>query len=234
MAEGKKSVVVYCDWGSTFDSLDEVEAGRLIKHFFDYIRDKDPVAPDKLTQIAFEPIKQQLKRDLVKWVEIADNRSKSGRLGGLKSGEARRKQNEAHEPIDIIAKQNEPIEALASNAKQTEANEAVSVNGTVNVTETVNVKVKGGGKPSKHLFKNSDFFELEIFCAEIRKDSKYIQFDLEYYHEAVKNWSAQGNLKTNWIATAKNWMWRDLKEGKSKLDKSKILKNGNYNDSDFR
>lgn len=64
MAEGKNKIIVYRDWITTFDSLNNDEAGRLIKHFFRYINDLNPEPPDRLTGLLFEPIKQTLKRDL--------------------------------------------------------------------------------------------------------------------------------------------------------------------------
>ena len=70
MAQGKKSVLVYVDWISTFEELNDEEAGKLIKHFFRFVNDKNPEAPDRLTKLMFEPIKQSLKRDLVKYEEI--------------------------------------------------------------------------------------------------------------------------------------------------------------------
>ena len=67
MAENKKSVIVYVDWISIFDELSDEEAGKLIKHLFKYVNDLKPEAPDRLTKLLFEPIKQTLKRDLVKY-----------------------------------------------------------------------------------------------------------------------------------------------------------------------
>ena len=67
MAEDKKSIVVYADWINSFEELEDAEAGRLIKHFFRYVNDKNPEPPDRLTKLLFEPIKQTLKRDLVKY-----------------------------------------------------------------------------------------------------------------------------------------------------------------------
>lgn len=84
MADNKKSVIVYVDWGTTFDKLNEEEAGRLIKHFFDYVRDKNPEPPDRITEIAFEPIKQQLKRDLNKYRAETIKNTISGQMGSLK------------------------------------------------------------------------------------------------------------------------------------------------------
>lgn len=66
MAKDKKSVLVYADWITTFEELEDDEAGRLIKHFFRYINDQDPEPPDRLTKLVFENIKAQLKRDLIK------------------------------------------------------------------------------------------------------------------------------------------------------------------------
>lgn len=67
--QGKKTFNAYCDWVHTFDSLSDEEAGRLIKHLLKYVNDLDPVAPDRLTEIAFTPLKTTLKRDLEKWVD---------------------------------------------------------------------------------------------------------------------------------------------------------------------
>lgn len=64
MAKDKKSVLVYVDWITTFEELEDDEAGRLIKHFFRYVNDQNPEPPDRLTKLVFENIKAQLKRDL--------------------------------------------------------------------------------------------------------------------------------------------------------------------------
>lgn len=75
MAENKKSVLLYCDIIHTVKELSDDEAGRLFKHYLAYINDLNPQPPDKLTQIVFEPIKQNLKRDLIKW-ENKSNKNK--------------------------------------------------------------------------------------------------------------------------------------------------------------
>jgi hypothetical protein len=67
MAENKKSIIVYADWINIFDELEDAEAGKLIKHFFRYVNDMNPEAPDRLTKLLFAPIKQVLKRDLIKY-----------------------------------------------------------------------------------------------------------------------------------------------------------------------
>lgn len=123
MAENKKSFILYADMLSTVEKLPDDTAGKLIKIILQYVNDKNPEVEDLLLQIAFEPIKQQLKRDLKDWEETKTERVKSGRLGGIKSGESRR------------SKQTKQVLQNRSKVKQNEANEAVSV--TVNVNESV-------------------------------------------------------------------------------------------------
>jgi len=77
MAENKKSFIAYCDWGEIFDLLTDEEAGKVVKHLFAYVNDRNPIFDDndRFLKIIFEPIRLQLKRDLAKYETIcAKNR----------------------------------------------------------------------------------------------------------------------------------------------------------------
>lgn len=82
MAEGKKSIIVYADWIKKFEKLTDEEAGRLIKHFFRYVNDENPIAPDRITELSFIDIEQSLKRDLIKWEKRAQRSRENGKNGG--------------------------------------------------------------------------------------------------------------------------------------------------------
>jgi hypothetical protein len=82
MAENKKSFVAYCDWEETFEELSDEEAGKLVKHLFKYVNDKNPETSDKLTKMCFIPIKQSLKRDLKKYEKYVEKQSVNGKKGG--------------------------------------------------------------------------------------------------------------------------------------------------------
>lgn len=82
MAENKKTVLLYCDLIHTIEKLTDGQAGLLFKHFLRYVNDLDPKTDDKLIDIVFEPIKQQLKRDLKKWENRAETSRNNGQLGG--------------------------------------------------------------------------------------------------------------------------------------------------------
>lgn len=82
MAENKKKVVVYTDWINHFNDLTDDELGKLMRHFFMYINDMNPVLNDRILKIAWSPIETTLKRDLKKWEEYTNKQSINGKKGG--------------------------------------------------------------------------------------------------------------------------------------------------------
>ena len=187
MAENKKSFLIYCDIIHTVEKLiiDDRKnktnnTGELFFHLLEYVNDRNPIPVSMLIDISFEPIKQQLKRDLIKWELTSTARSEIGRIGGIKSGEARRtksKQNEATEPIGLKSKQNE--------------HDTVTVN--VNDTVTVNVDYK------KILLSeiNSDDYKINEDHLEIAKSFQQL-FINNLRDVGIEN-SAPEKAKGTWI-----------------------------------
>ena len=81
MATNKKSFLLYCDVIHTVKQLTDEQAGKLFKHLLAYVNDENPEADDIITTIAFEPIKQSLKRDLRRFEDIRKRRSEAGKKG---------------------------------------------------------------------------------------------------------------------------------------------------------
>jgi hypothetical protein len=148
MAQGKKSFILYADYMATVSKLTDGQAGKLFKLILEYVNDKDPTIDNLLLQVAFEPIKQNLKRDLKEWEAERSKRSVAGKKGGIKSGETRRSRSKR------------------SSASKNEANEAVSDNVTVNVNDTV----KREESPASH-------FGLVVYDAEQEILNNSIQFE---------------------------------------------------------
>ena len=121
MAENKKSFVLYADQRGIFNKLSDEQAGVLIKHIFAYVNDENPKA-DFVTELAFESIMRQLKRDLNKWSETRQGRSKAGKA----SAEARRNKKE----------QDSTNSTNVKSVQQSSTNPTVNVNATVNVNDT--------------------------------------------------------------------------------------------------
>lgn len=120
MADSKKGFVLYADQRSIIDMLPNEKAGELLKHIFAYVNDENPISSDPLINLAFEPIKLQLKRDLKKWEETRSQRSKAGQISAEK-----RKQ------------QNQQMLTHVENVEQTSTKSTVIDNVNVNVNDNV-------------------------------------------------------------------------------------------------
>lgn len=79
MAKDKNSFLIYCDIIHTVEKLDDLQAGKLFKHLLKYVNDQNPIADDIVTEIAFEPIRQSLKRDLIKYESIRERNSENAK-----------------------------------------------------------------------------------------------------------------------------------------------------------
>lgn len=125
MAKDKKTVVIYSDWIATFDKLTDEEAGKLIKHLLRYVNDQNPQA-DRMTELLFAQMQQQLKRDLKKWQEIKSKRSEAGKIGM-----AKRWQN--------ITNDNKALQDLTNIT----VNDNVNVNVINNIPQRVKLDING-------------------------------------------------------------------------------------------
>lgn len=110
MAKDKKSFLLYADLIHTVDKLPNDKAGELFKHILNYVNDKDPISDDLIINISFEPIKQQLKRDLLKY----DNVCNRNKINGLKGGRPKNP-NKPKKPSGLSGNPNKPKKADNDN-----------------------------------------------------------------------------------------------------------------------
>jgi len=120
MAEDKKGFILYADQKELFEQLPNEKAGELIKHIFKYVNDENPTTDDLIINLAFTPIKQQLKRDLKKFEASRKQRSDAGK----RSAKLRKEQREATDSTSV---------------ERTSTKSTVTDNVTVKVNDTVNV-----------------------------------------------------------------------------------------------
>lgn len=125
MAENKKSFVLYSDNYGLIKQLPDEIAGKLLKHIFAYVNDEDPKSDDLLLNVAFEPIKMALKRDLKKYEQIKEKRS----LAGKKSAEQRQQ------------KLTKPTSVEFDEQKSTNSTVSVSDNDSVSVSDNESNKL---------------------------------------------------------------------------------------------
>lgn len=118
----KKKIVVYSDWLLNFEDLTNEELGKLMRHFFEYVNDLNPILEDRILKIAWKPIESTLKRDLKKWDETIKKRSVAGKISAEK-----RKQNQ-----QVLTS----VESVKNNSTKSTVSESVNVSVSVNVIDT--------------------------------------------------------------------------------------------------
>lgn len=170
MAEGKKGFVLYADQKELFDKLPNEKAGELIKHIFAYVNDEDPQTEDLLIDLAFIPIRQQLKRDLVKWENSANTSRENGKLGG--------RPKKPKEPSGLNENPEEPEKPVI-----VKVTDIVSVNDTVKVNKQLTKDVCDFF--NVHEIKNFTTFKmLDTFVRVSGIDSKTFEAYKTYKQEA--------------------------------------------------
>lgn len=106
MAKDKRSFILYSDIHFTVLKLKDEQAGKLFKHILSYVNDENPIIDDVLIEIAFEPIKQALKRDLKRYEAICLRNKDNGSKGGRPKSNPKKPKK----PSGLIANPNNPDE----------------------------------------------------------------------------------------------------------------------------
>lgn len=191
MAKDKKSFVAYCDWLESFEELTDEEAGRLAKHLFRYVNDLNPEAPDRITKMCFIPIKQSLKRDLVKYEERADRARENGAKGG---------RPKTQKTQSVISEPKKP--------------DSVSVN----VNDNVNVNGSVINTPTREEVEKE--ICTILFCRGIESVSFPVGDLAQRFHDNYesKGWQVNGQRLAKWQPRLNQWVLEELKKKNSTLE----------------
>lgn len=186
MAENKNSFLLYCDIIHTIEKLPDDKAGILFKHILKYVNDLNPITDDLIIELTFEPIKQQLKRDLKKWENERNSRSEAGKKGMESRWNKEKKQN--NNDITKITKDNNVINTIT--------------NITDNVSVSVNDNVIVNDKKKINKFIKPTILEIKNYCIE-RKNSVDAEKFFNFYES--KGWMVGKNKMKDWKACVRTW-----------------------------
>jgi len=196
----KSSFVLYHDIREPVEMLTDEERGKLFSAILNYSEYGEQPAFSGALQMAFAFIRTALDRDAEKWEGKRQKRVESGRLGGIRSGEARR--------------QHEANEANASNLKQTkqnQANEAVPAPAPAPAPAPVPVIENNEAvKPPRARFIPPTVSEVAAYCRE-RKNKVDPQSFVDYY--AAANWFRGKTKITDWKACVRTWEQKEKDRG---------------------
>jgi len=111
MADNKKGFVLYADLIHTINKMPSEKAGDLFKHILSYVNDENPTTDDMLIDLVFEPIKQQLKRDLRKYEDKKVQWSEAGK----RSAEARSVKKKQRTLTDVESRSTDSTVTVKDN-----------------------------------------------------------------------------------------------------------------------
>lgn len=185
MNDDKRSFILYADLEHTVSKLPDNVAGQLFKLILQQANDKEPEPDDLLLQIAFEPIRQQMKRDAEKWQRMREKQSENGRLGGRPKKANAFSENPKNPPL----------------FSETQKSLNVNANVTANGNDTVNVKEKNTVRrftpPTREDV--DGYAKSEMIGSETSVDKFH-----DYY--TANGWKVGRNAMKDWKAAFRNWI----------------------------
>jgi hypothetical protein len=185
MATNKKSFIMYTNWKEMFETIPDEQAGKLIKHVFQYVNDEEPETDDVLIKALFSAIKPALKDDLKRWEKQREQRSEAGKRSAEKRKDKRKSTT---------------VNDRSNSLNEKERTSTVNVNGNVNVNVNDNVTT----------VKNSSINILDQKETIDHLIEKFPDLTVQEIHtelESMKDWAkAGGKRKKDWVAFARNWL----------------------------
>ena len=192
MAEGKKGFVLYCDLIHTVRKMPKEKAGELLMTILSYVNDENPAPGDLMVDLVFEPIKQQLKRDLKKWEGFIEKQ----RLNGLKGGRP------------SVNPETQKSQAFSEKPKK-------AVTGKVTVTDKVTVS--NTLPPAKNIFNAEDEIlknpiEIERICMAANfPDKNLIKEALHKFHLYLESNDRYPQTKKQIFSGFEKWILNEKK-----------------------
>ena len=156
MAKDKKGFILYADLIKVVSKLPDETAGKLFKIILSYVNDLEVSIDDLLLEIAFEPIKNQLKRDLVKFEQVKSKRSDAGK----RSAELRALKKEEQNPTNSTS---------VESVQQTSTNPTVTDTVNDTVTDTV-ITIE-----EKEDFFIKASYKYKMYAEQLFKDNVFIE-----------------------------------------------------------
>ena len=221
MAEQKKSFVLYGDLIHTTQHLTNEDAGKVFKWVLEYVNDKEPKPLKGLLAAVCEPIKQQLKRDLLKYEIKREQYSEAGK----RSAEARKLKKLKEKELEKNSQR------TLTNVESRSTNPTVSVNDNVNVTVNVNdiinreADFKKSLQPFLDKYGSNLLNEFYLYWTEKNTNGKKMKFEMNKTFDVSRRLSRWSKNNFN---TGKNG-----KQEKQEQLREFISGSGEYNENEY-
>ena len=204
--QSQRSIILYQKWKKPLQRLSLEQKGRILDALLNF-----PEAPefeDDMLVMAWDFISDALAENAQKWDETREKRSVAGRKGAESTNSKR--QQKAANPANAD---------FAEQKQQKAANPAVSVSGTVSVSESVSVISPNGGvytdaplppESKSKKFSPPDVETVKSYFAEKGgTEGQAIRFHA--YYES-NGWKVGRNPMKSWKAAVTGWISRDREQ----------------------
>ena len=117
----KKSFIMYSNYRKFLSKLPDKDIADLIKAIFCFVEGEEVPDLSPSAELCFGIISGQIKRDMEKYEKVCERRAIAGRLGGIKTQEKRKMEEEKEEEKDILAnasKTKQMLENSEANASK--------------------------------------------------------------------------------------------------------------------
>ena len=190
MADNKKSFILYTDLIHTVKKMPPEKAGELLLTILEYVNDNNPEILDPYVDIVFEPIKQQLKRDLEKY----EGKKKQWSDAGKRSADLKKEKK---------------IQRTLTTVEGRSTDSTVSGSGSVSVNDSVNVN---------EIYKEKD--HLRITWNEMNKlIDEFGEIKADDYVNQVLNYRKNSKYKSLYL-TALKWLRREKDKSVDRFNES--------------
>jgi hypothetical protein len=207
MAENKKSILIYCDLVHTIRKLIEKDrlnktnnTGELFFHILEYTNDLNPEPINDIVDITFEPIRQQLKRDLIKYSNTIDSKVRAG----LASAEKRK-----HMSTRVKSVGQEQTKATVIDKDKDKGKDTVTDKERVkeiNNIDSRKLKFASSLEPFLKIYGRETLNEFYQYWIEPNKSKTKMRFELQKTWDEglrLRKWSSNNFNKKNNNGTAK-------------------------------
>ena len=204
MAQGKKSFVLYTDLIHVVRKLPSETRGELFMIILEYVNDNLDIVQtmeqlDILLSVTFEPIKQQLKRDLRKYEQKQLQRSEAGR----RSAELRSAQ-----------KNERPSTTVDENQQTSTDNVNDNVNGNDNDNDNVDNKLSGENhsqfiyeinKIEEFMLSGENAYWFEVYCMQNKIPPEQLKLSISEFVVELRNQNITEKSKQDLFTHFHNW-----------------------------
>lgn len=194
MATNKRSFVLYCDLLHAIHELNREERGDLLTAILEYVNDKDPVPESRVVKVAFDHVKVQLKRDLIKYECIREKRRAAAKKSVIRRAKGDSDQSEhlstsVHTREQVLNDVNK-----TDKCSDDEQNERADRNVKGNVDEQSPKANKRFITPTIEL--------VQEYCKERNNRVDASKF-VDYY--TANGWKVGKNPMKDWKAAVRMW-----------------------------